>query len=86
MISLKPFFYPHHLACLKPPLSSVPEGEWFCVDCIRDPGAPIRSLALAKGKGRTSHQVIDEDEEEVGSGGKRKASAKSSGASKRKKE
>lgn len=24
---------PYHLGCLKPPLASVPEGEWFCEAC-----------------------------------------------------
>ena len=26
----------HHLACLNPPLTSAPEGEWFCPDCVKD--------------------------------------------------
>lgn len=32
---------PYHLACLTPPLDTVPEGEWFCPDCEEEPGAPI---------------------------------------------
>jgi len=24
---------PFHLGCLSPPLTSVPEGEWFCDEC-----------------------------------------------------
>jgi len=23
-----------HMACLTPPLTSVPRGEWFCPDCV----------------------------------------------------
>ncbi|KAK0215160.1 regulator of chromosome condensation 1/beta-lactamase-inhibitor protein II [Armillaria fumosa] len=26
---------PYHLLCLTPPLTTVPEGEWFCPECIR---------------------------------------------------
>ncbi|KAI5829310.1 RCC1/BLIP-II [Schizophyllum commune Tattone D] len=32
---------PYHLTCLNPPLSAVPEGEWFCPKCIATPGAPV---------------------------------------------
>jgi len=32
---------PYHLGCLNPPLSAVPDGEWFCPNCINTPGAPI---------------------------------------------
>ncbi|KAJ3576562.1 hypothetical protein NP233_g354 [Leucocoprinus birnbaumii] len=32
---------PWHLECLNPPLSAVPDGEWFCPQCIDDPGAPV---------------------------------------------
>ena len=27
---------PYHLSCLDPPLSSVPEGEWFCAPCTAE--------------------------------------------------
>ena len=33
---------PWHLACLTPPLTEIPPGEWFCPTCIADgPGAPV---------------------------------------------
>ncbi|RXW21784.1 hypothetical protein EST38_g4073 [Candolleomyces aberdarensis] len=33
---------PWHLHCLSPPLSEIPEGEWFCPLCTADkPGAPV---------------------------------------------
>ncbi|KAI0316141.1 RCC1/BLIP-II [Amylostereum chailletii] len=32
---------PYHLGCLTPPLSAVPDGEWFCPVCTRSPGAPV---------------------------------------------
>ena len=44
---------PWHLECLDPPLSAVPEGEWFCPECA-EPGAPVGPLAGAgKGSGRS---------------------------------
>jgi hypothetical protein len=24
----------YHMACLTPPLTNVPSGEWFCIDCV----------------------------------------------------
>ena len=27
---------PYHLHCLTPPLSAVPEGEWFCLKCAAE--------------------------------------------------
>lgn len=33
---------PWHLGCLNPPLSEIPEGEWFCPTCTAEgPGAPV---------------------------------------------
>jgi hypothetical protein len=32
---------PYHYKCLTPPLAGIPDGEWFCPDCMRHPGAPI---------------------------------------------
>ncbi|KAJ6624924.1 regulator of chromosome condensation 1/beta-lactamase-inhibitor protein II [Mycena sp. CBHHK59/15] len=36
---------PYHLACLTPPLKSIPEGEWFCPDCEENPGASVGAAA-----------------------------------------
>ncbi|KAG6867701.1 hypothetical protein C0993_012151 [Termitomyces sp. T159_Od127] len=36
------------LECDKPPLSAVPEGEWFCVQCSKQPGAPIGRYPVRK--------------------------------------
>jgi hypothetical protein len=36
---------PYHLACLAPPLESIPEGEWFCPDCEESPGASVGAAA-----------------------------------------
>jgi PHD finger protein len=32
---------PYHYKCLTPPLAGIPDGEWFCPECVRHPGAPI---------------------------------------------
>jgi hypothetical protein len=32
---------PYHYKCLTPPLTGIPDGEWFCPECMRHPGAPI---------------------------------------------
>jgi len=32
---------PYHCKCLTPPLAGIPDGEWFCPECVRHPGAPI---------------------------------------------
>jgi len=51
---------PWHLGCLTPPLVAIPDGEWFCPECTRDPGAPIGDVdADAEGQ-----QDEDEDEDE----------------------
>ena len=32
---------PYHYKCLTPPLAGIPDGEWFCPECMLHPGAPI---------------------------------------------
>ncbi|KAK7435367.1 hypothetical protein VKT23_019722 [Stygiomarasmius scandens] len=32
---------PYHLGCLKPPLQSLPDGEWFCPRCAKEPGKAL---------------------------------------------
>jgi len=65
---------PFHLECLSPPLSSVPEGEWFCHYCMSEPGAAIqgyevdyKKILLAK---PSNKKDVNDD-----MGGKRKAGA-----------
>ncbi|KAH9018201.1 hypothetical protein EDB83DRAFT_2556172 [Lactarius deliciosus] len=38
---------PYHHTCLSPPLAAIPDGEWFCPGCVRNPGAPIGIDALS---------------------------------------
>ncbi|THH16847.1 hypothetical protein EW146_g3855 [Bondarzewia mesenterica] len=92
---------PYHLGCLDPPLDAIPDGEWFCPDCERRPGAPVgdalpppqihkRSGAgTGKRKARPASDADideeDEEDEDAGKSRKRKAPAKKDGVSKRKK-
>jgi hypothetical protein len=34
----------YHLECLTPPLASIPEGAWFCPDCVEKQHAIMRHL------------------------------------------
>lgn len=56
---------PWHLECLKPPLSAVPEGEWFCPQCLNDPGAPVGLWRDTKGN-RKRQRADSPLEEESG--------------------
>jgi PHD-finger len=59
----------YHLKCLNPPLSAVPEGEWFCGSCVTEIGAPIfgtiheekkfLSDPYSKGKTTTKRKASD---------------------------
>lgn len=42
----------YHLSCLDPPLTTVPENDWYCADC-----------ANAKEKAQNTSAVQDDDEE-----------------------
>ncbi|KAH7910251.1 regulator of chromosome condensation 1/beta-lactamase-inhibitor protein II [Hygrophoropsis aurantiaca] len=71
--------HPYHLGCLDPPLDAIPEGEWFCPQCVSELGALAgpSSKTAKKGAGAT---------ESGKAGTKRKAPpAAKDGVSKRKK-
>ncbi|KAL0061730.1 hypothetical protein AAF712_011401 [Marasmius tenuissimus] len=57
---------PYHLQCLSPPLENVPEGEWFCPQCAKDPTGPIRGFKAPK------YQSNWNGEEDEGAGGGKK--------------
>ncbi|KAH9988564.1 regulator of chromosome condensation 1/beta-lactamase-inhibitor protein II [Russula vinacea] len=107
---------PYHFTCLTPPLAAIPDGEWFCPECVRHPGAPIGDDAAttaaaaapgtSRGRKAPRHEPPDYDDSELMGGGedddggddydddddddddvgrKRKAPAKRSTVSKRKK-
>ena len=40
------------MGCLNPPIDAVPDGEWFCVNCARNPGAPIGIYPPRKAKSK----------------------------------
>ncbi|EMD39122.1 hypothetical protein CERSUDRAFT_46878, partial [Gelatoporia subvermispora B] len=65
--------YPHHLKCLDPPMSEVPDGEWFCPECEADPGAPIDRDGVKRNL-QPASEGSDEDGPKQGT--KRKASSK----------
>ncbi|CAL1281690.1 unnamed protein product [Larinioides sclopetarius] len=54
----------HHVYCLKPPLSAVPEGDWFCLSCkpIEKPAGPEKKPRKAESDSEEADS--DEDEEE----------------------
>lgn len=80
---------PYHLKCLDPPLDAVPEGEWFCLECEANPGAPVGPEAktqAAQSKLQPEEDSDEGDESATKTGQKRKAAAKSKAtASKRRK-
>lgn len=59
---------PYHYKCLTPPLAGIPDGEWFCPDCVRHPGAPIgndetTTVAVPPGASRSKKVVHREPPE-----------------------
>ncbi|KAG7087027.1 hypothetical protein E1B28_013006 [Marasmius oreades] len=70
---------PYHLSCLTPPLTAVPEGQWFCPQCMKDPEAPVRGYTAPK-------YVADWSGEEEDGGKKRKFGGDSGLGGKKKKQ
>ncbi|KAH6915623.1 regulator of chromosome condensation 1/beta-lactamase-inhibitor protein II [Coprinopsis sp. MPI-PUGE-AT-0042] len=69
---------PWHLHCLKPALSEIPPGEWFCPACSSESGGPVglwktakRPKVTAKGGQKRSAPGGDDDEGKSGSKKKR---------------
>ncbi|XP_013069196.2 bromodomain adjacent to zinc finger domain protein 1A-like isoform X1 [Biomphalaria glabrata] len=50
----------HHMYCLKPPMDTVPSGDWFCSECRpkQTPKSPVR-----KGRRKTFSEVDEEPSE-----------------------
>jgi hypothetical protein len=67
---------PYHYKCLTPPLAGIPDGEWFCPECMRHPGAPVgddatTTVAVPPGASRSkkaTHRELPEydDSEQMG--------------------
>ena len=55
---------PYHPGCLTPPLSEIPEGEWFCPKCEKDPDAILpgfEDVAIRKAEKGAGKRKIDQD-------------------------
>jgi len=71
---------PWHLKCLDPPLDAVPDGEWFCLDCEEEPGAPVGAWATAKKSKSKAKAKRPSSPSDWEAGVKRKASLKTKAA------
>ncbi|KAF9038676.1 regulator of chromosome condensation 1/beta-lactamase-inhibitor protein II [Panaeolus papilionaceus] len=70
---------PWHLQCLSPPLSAVPDGEWFCPDCEDDPGAAVGAWATEKKPKKRSRREMSPGGDEEMADGQAKRKAKGTG-------
>ena len=57
---------PYHLSCLTPPLSAVPDGEWFCPRCAESPSVDNSGNNNNNGSNNATNGDNEEDEEETG--------------------
>ena len=75
-----------HIQCCKPPLESVPEGEWFCPICEKDPGGLLgfEGDEIADGVGGAGGG--EEDDMEARNNRKRKGGDVTDGSGKRKRD
>ena len=64
---------PYHYKCLTPPLAGIPDGEWFCPECMRHPGAPVGDdsttavavpPAASRSKKAAHHEPLEYDDPE----------------------
>ncbi|EJC99702.1 RCC1/BLIP-II [Fomitiporia mediterranea MF3/22] len=80
--------HPYHLSCLTPPLSAVPEGEWFCPRCAPSSIPPPGTDANTCEKEDAEPVTAGEDAREEGGGEdgteERMKRSRSSGGQKRK--
>jgi len=55
-----------HMFCLKPKLRSVPQGNWYCNDCVKSLGLNEKDKKQAEKKKRKFivEEEVDEDEEQ----------------------
>lgn len=51
----------HHMYCLKPPLTAIPEGDWYCIDC--KPRQPLKGTRSAP---KVSSETEEEEEDSDG--------------------
>eukprot|EP00928_Gymnodinium_smaydae_P077705 TRINITY_DN6112_c0_g1_i1.p1 TRINITY_DN6112_c0_g1~~TRINITY_DN6112_c0_g1_i1.p1 ORF type:complete len:472 (+),score=133.85 TRINITY_DN6112_c0_g1_i1:78-1493(+) len=73
-----------HISCLDPPLSAVPEGDWYCAQCLMpEKGASASKPARGAGASKAAITAAAKSKPKAGAEAKAKAkaAAKSSGAS-----
>ena len=58
-LNLKSLVWCHHTFCCEPPLTEVPEGEWFCQDCMES-----RNLEAAANRPRAQRRTSSTDRRE----------------------
>lgn len=71
---------PYHIGCLSPPLSAVPEGEWFCPECALEadagPDEPFKpALGITIPKPANGKKGVKQDVVETAGNPKALASA-----------
>lgn len=71
---------PYHIGCLSPPLSAVPEGEWFCPECALEadagPDEPFKpALGITIPKPANGKKGVKQDVVETAGSAKALASA-----------
>ncbi|KAF8514474.1 RCC1/BLIP-II [Gautieria morchelliformis] len=75
---------PYHLGCLDPPLTAVPDGEWFCTACMANPGAPIgetpKNSKSKSSKVSKKKREVSSPEPQEQTGKKRKAASSQKGS------
>ena len=59
-------------------MDAVPDGEWFCPDCVANPGAPVGASRTKGNKSKGKRKLEDENESDAkdASSSKKKAPAK----------
>ncbi|KAI9439493.1 regulator of chromosome condensation 1/beta-lactamase-inhibitor protein II [Lactarius psammicola] len=57
---------PYHHTCLSPPLAAIPDGEWFCPDCVRYPGAPIGNDSMGLAMGNYAPPAVSSSRKKAG--------------------
>ena len=62
----------HHMACLQPPLRSIPKGKWFCPNCRKTAGGKAAAAGSKKDKS-SSKSASSKSKSSRASGGSKKA-------------
>lgn len=55
----------YHMACLEPPLTDIPEGDWFCSKCVTAPAedsSEMEAASVAKESPTDTSESSEDDE------------------------